>query len=194
MSLPYTQRGYRLGTSAAPLYHNMPVGVAAAGVTQTTGRQFFIPIRIDNKLTIKTIGTHATSTVSNAVARVGIYKDAGQYYARPGELIGEASSTISVAAAAYVEGTLTAAAGAVKKPGLYWLSIVTQTAAGTLDHATMIEPVVPLSFGTTAPAAVSPVGALYQASITGAMADVSSTATLVGSVSWPWLFFSVYGS
>lgn len=194
MSLPYATKSFRLGTSAAPLYHNLPVGVMAAGVAQTLQRQFFIPIRIDNKLTIKTIGCHATSTVATAVSRVGVYKDAGKYYARPGELIGEASSTISTAAAGYPEGTLSSTAGLIKKPGLYWLSIVTQTAQGTLDHATMIDPIVPLSFGTTAPAAVSPVGALYQASISGAMADVSSTATLVGSVSWPWLFFSVYGS
>lgn len=192
--LQYTQKTRQLGTSSSPNYHELPVGTISAGATQTTGRQFFIPIRIDQKLTIGKIGCHATSTVATAVARVGVYKDAGLAYPRPGVLVGEAASTLDVSAAGYPEGTLTTTTGAVARPGLVWLSIVTQTAAATLDACTNVENAVPLNFGTTKPAAVGTVGAYYKAGVTGALADVGATDTLVGAVVSPWLFYAVYGS
>jgi hypothetical protein len=190
--LQYTQQTYQLGSTAATAaYYELPVGTISAGVAQTTGRQFFIPVRFDNKVKLYKIGTHATSIVATAVARVGLYRDAGQYYPRPGVLMGEAAATLNVAAAGYVEGTVDQA---ITKPGIYWLSIVTQVAAGTLDCATAVDSGVPLNFGTTAPAAVGTVGAYYQSSITAALADVALATSLVGAVTWPWIWFSVYNA
>jgi len=194
MSLPYLRQARNVAaTAATSRYYTMPLGVTSV-VTQTTGKQFWIPVRFDNKCIIDNIGVHPTSTVSGAVSRVGIYKDAGLFHPRPGDLIGEASSTISTAAAAYVEGTLTAANGAIPKPGLYWLSIVTQTAAATLDSAGAIDHGIPLDFGTTAPSAVGTIGAYSVTGITGALANVANTTALVGNTAWPWLYYSVYNA
>ena len=44
------------------------------------------------------------------------------------------------------------------------------------------------------PAAVGVVGAYYQASISGAMANVAVATALVGAVAWPWLYYSVYNA
>jgi len=195
MSLPYLRQARNVAATAATArYYTMPLGVISAGVAQTTGKQFWIPVRFDNKCIVNKIGVRATSTVSGSVSRVGIYKDAGLFHPRPGDLIGEASATLNTAAAAYVEGTLTAANGAVTKPGLYWLSIVTQTAAGTLDSASAIDSGIPLDFGTTAPAAVGTVGAYSVLLVTGALASVANTTALTANTVWPWLYYSVYNA
>lgn len=185
--IPYNQQTYRVGGDY--WYHATGVGTSAA-TALSTGVQYFIPVRIDNELVIKSIGVEATATAATAVAQVGVYKDAGLHYPRPGALIAQVGTNVSVAAAAFAESST--ATATISSPGLYWFSIVNQTAAATVRTFSLVRPVVPLFLGTTEPAAVGVTVAYSQASITAAaLADVSASATLTGQVVAPWLYFQV---
>jgi len=190
MSLPYERAGSHLvGSAAAPLYYQLPLGVISAGVAQTLQLQHFIPVRFDNKGVIKTVGCSVSGTVASAVSRVGVYKDAGKYAPRPGELIAQVSAAFATAALGAPEGTVNAA---ITKPGLYWLSFAMQTANGTIRTSSGVRQAgVLLPLTTTEPAAQL-VGCGYtQTSITSALASVSATATLTGVGEVPWLYFQV---
>ena len=187
MSLPYTRSARKTG---ADEYYTMPVGTSAA-TALTTGRQYFVPVRIDSVCGIKKLGVEPTATAATAIGRVSVYKDAGLAYPRPGELIKETAATIDLSAAGFIEGTFTSNAS-ITKPGIYWLSLVNQTAAATVRTSSLVENGgVALQFGTTKPAAASVIGSLYLASITGAVADVSVSATLVPSAFSPWFYYVI---
>lgn len=186
--LQYTQRTYRVGSDE---WYTLPLGTSTT-LTTTLQRQFFIPIRIDNKLAIKSLGLEITTGGASSVFRYGIYNDAGKYAARPGTLIAEATATVTGASTGFIDNPFTVANSVVRRPGLYWLSVVNQSGtAAVVRAASNVESDARLSFGTTEPAAAGTVGAVYLASVSGAMADVSATASLVGAVSWPWLYFQV---
>lgn len=187
MSIPFTRHAHFVGTAAAPLYYQLPLGVISAGVAQTLNLQHFLPVRIDSKGVIKTVGCSVSSTVANAVSRVGVYKDAGTAGPRPGELIAQVSSAFATAALGAPEGTVNAT---IKTPGLYWLSIVTQTAAATLDSIQRIQ-LLPLPFGTTKPTTFGTVVGYTRASVSSTMSDVLPTTSLSASQVSPWLFYSI---
>lgn len=186
MSLPYTRNSVRVG---ADIYYATEVGVTGTEAI-TAGTQYFIPFRFDNKCSIKKIGFECTATVASAVARLGVYRDAGLYHARPGDLIAEATGTVAASAAAFNEGDFTAAS--ITKPGLYWLSLAMQTANGTVRTSSAVRQAgVLLPLTTTEPAAQA-VGCGYtQTSITGALANVSAAASLTGVGEVPWLYILI---
>jgi hypothetical protein len=186
MSLPYTRNSVRVG---ADIYYATEVGVTGTE-TVTAGTQYFVPFRFDNKCQINKVGFECTATVASAVARLGIYKDAGLYFPRPAELIAEATGTVAASAAAFNEGDFTSAV--ISKPGLYWLSFAMQTANGTIRTSSGVRQAgVLLPLTTTEPAAQL-VGCGYtQTSITSALASVSASATLTGVGEVPWLYFQV---
>jgi hypothetical protein len=185
--IPYDQQTYRVGGDY--WYHATGVGTSAA-TALSTGVQYFIPVRIDNEITIKSIGVEATATAATAVAQIGVYKDAGKHYPRPGELITQVGTNVNVAAAAFAESST--AECDITSPGLYWFSIVNQTAAATVRTFSLVKPCVPLALGTTEPAAVGVTVAYTISSITAAaLVDVSATATLAGVTLAPWLYMQV---
>lgn len=185
--LPYVQKTYKVGNDE---YYALPVGVTGTEAL-TTGREYFLPIRIDNEITIKTIGVEATATAAGAIARVGLYKDAGLYFPRPGALIAEADATVSVAAAGFEEGAFATHVLRVSEAGLYWLAIVNQTAAATVRTLSGVELDARIPFGTAEPAAQSVAVGYYKAGVTGALGDVAVADTLVPVVEAPWLYFKV---
>lgn len=187
MSIPHTRNSLQVG---ADIYYATEVGVTGTEAV-TAGTQYFVPFRIDNKVTIKRIGFECTATVATAVARLGFYKDAGLYYPRPGELVAEddGAGTVSAAAAAFNEGVFSTNVLRVSKPGLYWLSIAIQTANGTVRTSSGVRQAgihIPLT--TTEPAAQA-VGCGYtKTGTTAALANVTSSTTLTGVSEVPWLY------
>lgn len=190
MSLPYTRQSHRVG---ADIYYATQVGVTGTEAV-TAGTQYFIPYRFDNKVTIKKLGFECTATVATAVARLGIYSDAGLYFPRPGDLIAEddGAGTISAAAAAFNEGVFTTNVLRITKPGLYWLSIAIQTANGTVRTSSGVRQAgIPIPLTTTEPAAQA-VGCGYtRTSVTSALSNVATTTTLTGVSEVPWLYFMI---
>lgn len=186
MSIPYTRNSVRVG---ADIYYATEVGVTGTEAI-TAGTQYFVPFRFDNKCVINKVGFECTATVATAVARLGIYKDAGLYHPRPGELIAEATGTVAASAAAFNEGDFTSAT--ISKPGLYWLSLAMQTANGTVRTSSAVRQAgILLPLTTTEPAAQA-VGCGYtQTSVTSALANVATTASLVGVGEVPWLYFQI---
>ncbi len=190
MSLPYTRNNVRVG---ADIYYATEVGVTGTEAV-TAGTQYFVPFRFDNKCTINKLGFECTATVANAVARLGVYKDAGLYHPRPGELIAEddGAGTVSAAAAAFNEGVFVTNECVIRKPGLYWLSIAIQTANGTVRTSSGIRQAgILLPLTTTEPAAQA-VGCGYtKASVTSALANVANSDSLTGVGEVPWLYLQI---
>ncbi len=186
--LPYQQQTHRVG---ADIYYATEVGVTGTEAV-TAGTQYFIPYRFDNKVTITKIGFECTATVATAVARLGVYKDAGLYYPRPGDLVAAGDSTVDAASAAFNEAAFSTNVLTISKPGLYWLSIAVQVANGTVRTSSGIRQAgIPIPLTTTEPAAQA-VGCGYtKTGTTGALADVTTSTTLTGVSEVPWLYFLV---
>ena len=188
MSLPYLNTPVETGSN---LYYATQVGVTGTEAV-TIGHQYFVPFRFDNKATILNIGVEATATVANAVARIGVYKSTSLNGPRPGELITEGDSTVAVAAAAFQEVAFSTNALVIPKPGLYWLSVAVQVAAGTLRTSSAVEQAgVHIPVSASEPSAQG-VGCGYrQASITSALADVGAAVELESVTEVPWIYFQV---
>lgn len=183
--LPYIAQTYEVGRD---LYYGAPYG--ATGTEEiSVGHQYFVPLRIDNAITIKKIGIEPTATVSSAVVRAGVYKDAGLYFAKPGELLAD-FGTITASAAAFNEtdGTVTLE---VDKPGVYWFAFAGQTAAPTVRSSSAFPSPVVVPVGTSEPSAQVCGLGYRQTGVTGAFAAVARTTNLTGVAEVPWFYFQV---
>lgn len=188
-------------------WYKAPLQNAAASLfTTVLNSQVFIPVVIGNRVRVDALGLEVTTAQAAAsVARLGIYKNTGAEDPRPGNLIVEATSTVntnsataqSLAISTVVNGVTNAYAEL--NQGLYWFSVVVQTAAGTAvvrgDAVPSHNVILPL--GTYATAITSLVtivnsGFYTQASISGALADVTASNLVVGTgATLPRIFFRV---
>lgn len=119
----------------------------------------------------------ATATVSNAVARLGIYNDAG---GKPGTLVADYGT---VAAATAGDKTITINQ---TLSGWYWIACVGQTAAPNLVHATGISTGL-ATVGTSSGFSLSVVAGYSQTAISGALPDPWG-ATLTEQVRCPLIY------
>lgn len=104
-------------------YYHMPIGGVSTNAPTLTALQG-TPIWLPEGITLDRIGVEVTSTVPTAEARFGIYLDDGS---QPGVLLAD-YGTVAAATPGNKEITISQE---ITTTGLYWLGMVSQTAAAT---------------------------------------------------------------
>jgi hypothetical protein len=111
--------------------------------------------------TFNRAGLDVTAATATAVTRVGIYADAVDFNF-PGALIADWGTIDSSAIADPTVANVTI--NQTLQPGLYWLAVVAQTAAGTLRSSNPLE-----AINTSAPGGSALEAALVQTGVSGAL-------------------------
>lgn len=179
---------HRLGNAE---WYTVPGPVSTLLLTDQ--QQLFVPYYFAEQVTLDRVGVEVTTggTAASSVIRVGIYKDAGLNYARPGELQVDLG-TLDGNPVAFT--SITPSSSLVIKQGLVWFSVCQQANPATKSTIrTVTSPTVPfinLSHGTTAAAATQAV-AYAKASTSGAFADVTSATTLTTVSAGPRVQFRI---
>lgn len=178
-------------------WYKVPFQNAAASLfTPVLNQQVFVPFIIGNRIRVDQIGLEVTTAQGAAsVARLGIYTNLAVDDARPGALLVEATSTVNANSATLQGLALSAVVSGVTqayaelRQGLYWASLVVQTAAGTAvirgDAVPSHNVITPLAAASTAITSLGTIvnnGCYTVAGITGALADVTTATTLVYGV------------